>query len=181
MIASADTLALDALDLALLRSCAPSGTARSKNPALGLYVRSDGGGVAMIAGARVVVGVTRESEAPWWHVAAMLRPTRDLVVKISPEGVSIYTTQGGGGGVGHRETPVSHSLGRLVELDGDPGVEARVGARLLAEVLAAAAPICDDVRIQLGARPTDPIWWSGQGNGATWRGVVAARIPGVAV
>lgn len=179
MIAAApSSLVLDALDLALLRSCAPSSAARAKNPALGLYVRADARGVAMVSAARTVVGLAdkAEGEAPWWLVGPGLRG-RDLVVKIVDGGVSLYTTQAGGGLVGHTETPVSRSLSRLVQLDGDPGISAQVGARLLGEVLAAAGPVVDDVRIELGARPTDPIWWSGAGNGGRWRGVVAARLP----
>lgn len=177
MILAPATLVLDALDLALLRTCAPSSSARTKNPALGLYVRADARGVAMISAARTVVGLadSAEGEAPWWLVGAGLKRGRDLVVKIADEGVSIYTTQTGGGLVGHTETPISRSLERLV--DGDPGISAQVGARLLGEVLAAAGPAVDDVRIELGARPTDPIWWSGVGNGGRWRGVVAARLP----
>lgn len=179
MIAAPSSLVLDALDLALLRSCAPSSAARAKNPALGLYVRADARGVAMVSAARTVVGLadSAEGEAPWWLVGSGLKSGRDLVVKISDRAVSLYTTQAGGGLVGHTETPVSRSLSRLVQLDGDPGVSAQVGARLLGEVLAAAGSVVDDVRIELGARPTDPIWWSGAGNGGRWRGVVAARLP----
>ena len=179
MITSAGLLSLDSLDLRLLSSCAPSSAARAKNPALGLYVRADARGVAMVSAARTVVGLAdkAEDEAPWWLVGPGLRGGRDLVVKIAEGAVSIYTTQTGGGLVGHTETPISRSLGRLVQLDGDPGISAQVGARLLGEVLAAAGPVVDDVRIELGARPTDPIWWSGAGNGGRWRGVVAARLP----
>ena len=181
MLTSAGLLSLDSLDLALLRSCAPSSAARAKNPALGLYVRADARGVAMVSAARTVVGLAdtaeAEAEASWWLVGPGLRNGRDLVVKIADESVSIYTTQAGGGLVGHTETPVSRSLSRLVQLDGDPGISAQVGARLLGEVLAAAGPVVDDVRIELGARPTDPIWWTGVGNGGRWRGVVAARLP----
>ena len=179
MIAAPSSLVLDALDLALLRSCAPSSAARAKNPALGLYVRADARGAAMVSATRTVVGLAdaAEGEAPWWLVGPGLRGGRDLVVKIVDGGVSLYTTQAGGGLVGHTETPVSRSLSRLVQLDGDPGISAQVGARLLGEVLAAAGPVVDDVRIELGARPTDPIWWTGVGNGGRWRGVVAARLP----
>lgn len=177
MLTSTDLLLLDTLDLTLLRSCAPSAAARAKNPALGLYVRLDAGAVAMVSAARVVVGYAREGGGGWRLVAPTLRAGRDLTVKFSGEDVSVYTTQGGGGAVGTQKTPISETLDRLVQLDGDRGISVQVGARLLAEVLVAAGPICDDVRIELGARPTDPIWWSGEGNGGRWRGVVAARLP----